>query len=85
MQKIIYDYIMKSGPIKVENGKLVDKHLGYHPRLGHTSKSTLYDILGYVDKDAEKLYASWLIKNDQAAMRDNIQNIDIYDGLYDIQ
>jgi hypothetical protein len=94
MQKIIYDYITNSGPIEVDKtGKLVDRHsglnpsnYGYHPRLGHTSKSTLYDILGYVDKDTEKWYASW--KRDResgkVAVRDNIQNIDIYNGLYDL-
>jgi hypothetical protein len=63
---------------------LVDQRKGYQPRLGHVSKSTLYDTLGYVDKEAEKWYASWKIENNTAKMRNNIQNIDIYDGLYDI-
>jgi hypothetical protein len=91
MQKIIYDYMLNSGPIEVKDGKLVDRHsgqnpknYGYHNRLGHTSKSTLYDVLGYVDKEAEKWYASWTKENNKAKIRDNIQNVDIYDGLYNL-
>lgn len=91
MQKIIYDYITNSGPIEIDNEKLVDKHRGtnpkyhgYHTRLGHTSKSMLYDVLGYVDKDAEKWYASWTKSNGQPKVRDTIQNVDIYGGLYDL-
>jgi hypothetical protein len=37
---------------------LSDKRAGRHPKVGYVSKSTLYDVLGYVDKDAEKWYAS---------------------------
>ena len=105
MQKIIYDYIMCSGPIQAEDPgeqhsvknnnaitpkntkvKLVDKRRGLHPGLGHSSKSTVYDILGYVDRDAEKWYASWKIDNSngKAVMRDNIQSVDIYNGLFDL-
>jgi hypothetical protein len=89
MQKIVYDYITCSGPIetyKTSNGtvKLVDKRQGIHPRIGYTSKSTLYDILGYVDSDVEKWYASWTKDGDKAKMLDNIQNVDIYNGLFDI-
>jgi hypothetical protein len=64
---------------------LKDYHRGYHPTLGHASKSNTYDILGYVDKDTEKLYASWKIVNNKAGVSDSLQTIDIYDGLYDIQ
>lgn len=92
MRKIIYDYVMNSGPVSIDEfGKLRDRHsgrnpgqYGYHPRLGHTSKSTLYDVLGYVDKDAEKWYASWKSENGRAVVRDSIQNVDIYNGLFDI-
>lgn len=84
MQKIIYDYIINAGPIEVENEKLTDKRRGYHQTLGHRSKSTLYDVLGYIDKEAEKYYASWKIEEGKAATRDTIQNVDIYNGLYDI-
>lgn len=91
MQKIIYDYIINSGPICIEDDKLIDKHsgnnpkyYGYHEKLGHTSKSSLYDVLGYVDKDAEKWYASWIKHDNKAIIKDNIQNVDIYNGLYDL-
>ena len=94
MQKIIYDYIMNSGPIEVtKNGKLIDKHSGdnpinhgYHRRIGHVSKSGLYDILGYVDKNAEKWYANWGLDkvNNKPIVETSLQNVDIYNGLYDI-
>ena len=123
MQKIVYDYIMNSGPIELidvntdgtsvnedsttikiadtDNHKayfkfkntnkqkiLVDKRRGYHTRLGHSSQSSLYDILGYVDKEAEKWYAIWKSDGDRAIVKDSIQNTDIYKdkngkGLYD--
>lgn len=84
MQKILYDYMSNSGPVEVSNNKLIDKRTGYHATLGHTNKSTLFDVLGYVDKDAEKWYSSWKIENGKAKPKDNIFNIDIYEGLYDI-
>lgn len=84
MQNIVYDYMINSGPVSVVNGALVDKRQGTHPRLGHRSKSTLYDVLGYIDKDAEKWYASWVKENGAARIKESIQNVDIYNGLYDI-
>lgn len=84
MQNILYDYIIRSGPIVVKGGLLDDKRQGTHPRLGYTSKSTMYDILGYVDKDTEKLYSSWKKDGNKAVIKNNIQNVDIYNGLYDI-
>jgi hypothetical protein len=89
MQNILYDYIMKSGPVEVSDGILKDKRAGINPRLGHNTRSTLYDVLGYVDKDAEKWYASWKVETNkaqvkEARVKDTIQNVDIYDGLYDI-
>lgn len=86
MQKILYDYMMNSGPIVTDQPtkKLVDRREGRHPRLGYASKSSLYDILGYVDKDTEKLYASWKKSNDKAVVGESLQNVDIYNGLYNI-
>lgn len=85
MQKILYDYIMNSGPFELQNGEIIDKRNGYHGGLvGHTRKSTVYDILGYVDKDTEKWYASVKNKNDKVSLVNTIQNVDIYDGLYDV-
>ena len=63
---------------------LKDYHEGYHARLGHSSKSTLFDVLGYVDKDVEKLYASWKKGDNKAIVGTSLQSVDIYDGLYDI-
>lgn len=83
MQKILYDYTMSSGPLEIVNNKKVDRRLGYHPSLGHRSKSTLYDVLGYIDKDAEKWYAGTTEKN-KVIVRETIQHADIYNGLYDL-
>lgn len=91
MQNILYDYMINAGPIEVKNDTLKNRHsgnnpknYGTHPKLGYTMRSTQYDILGYVDKDTEKLYASWKKVNNQPKVSTNLQNIDIYDGLYDI-
>lgn len=84
MQNILYDSMINSGPIKVVNNKLKDERRGYNYPLGRTSKSMLFDILGYVDKDAEKWYASWERDKDKPKVKNIIQNVDIYDGLYDI-
>jgi hypothetical protein len=91
MQNILYDYMMNAGDIVVDQESvepikpLKDKRQGYHRKLGHTCKSTLYDVLGYVDKDAEKWYASWENKGGKAQIKDSIQNVDIYDGVFDIK
>ena len=63
---------------------LVDKRQGMYPKLGYNSKSMLFDVLGYVDKDVEKWYASWKKDGNNATVGTSLQNIDIYDGLYDI-
>ena len=104
MQKVIYDYILNTGPIDelkrvvIDNKEKfipVDKQRGLHPSLGHRNKSSVFDILGYVDKNAEKWYASWegvplKVKNEvvpgefTSAATETIQDVDIYNGLYDI-
>ena len=97
MQKIIYDYLMSAGPfeyredksdtnnkLKKSKNKIIDKRLGRHPRLGYVSKSTLYDVLGYIDKNAEKWYAHWEVENGVARPKESILTADIYDGLFDI-
>lgn len=87
MQNILYDYMINAGPIEVnkETGKLVDRRRGYHNRLGYTTKSTQFDILGYVDKDTEKIYSSWKNDQGQSKVKDSLQSVDIYDKLYDIK
>ncbi len=104
MQKIIYDYILNKGPFEKgyttdEQGEtkfvVLDKQRGLQPSLGHKRKSSLFDTLGYVDKDVEKWYASWEIVSlvlrgkiypdeQVCAATETLQNVDIYKGLYDI-
>ena len=88
MQNILYDYMMNSGPFEVQNEKLKNRHSGNNPKgygyHGHNPKSTQFDILGYVDKDTEKLYVSWKKVNNKATIGTSLQTVDIYDGLYDI-
>ena len=84
MQKILYDYIMNAGPIEIVDDRLVDKRAGYQSRLGHNYKSVVYDIIGYVDRDAEKWYASSKKGKDKKVIQETISSADIYDGLYDI-
>lgn len=88
IQKIAYDYMINSGPFEISNvgnsTKIVDKRRGYHPRAGYTSKSRVFDILGYIDKDIEHCYSSWTKEDNKAKVLDNIQNVDIYNGLFDI-
>lgn len=85
MQKIVYNYMINEGPFKIDTkGNLVDTKEGRHPKLGYTSKSYMYDILGYIDRDVEKCYASWKIENGRVKVQDTIQNVDIYNGLYNI-
>lgn len=109
MQKIIYDYMSKAGPVELVavctdknhraygteirpddfNGDfeyvLLDRRNGYHRRLGQNSRSMSFDVLGYVDRDAEKWYASYKHNKDNSVnMIDNIHSVDVYNGLYDI-
>jgi hypothetical protein len=55
---------------------------------GQKMRSDFYDILGYVDKDAEKLYASWTAetnektKKPQVVAKNTLENVDIYSNLY---
>ena len=86
IQKIAYDYMANAGPIRYdpEKNKLIDKRLGMHPNVGYNSKSALYDTLGYIDKDIEKYYVSWKSSNNAATVDNSIQNVDIYNELYDI-
>lgn len=92
MQKIAYNYMINEGPFEVStetdtkgNTKhtISDKKTGRHPKLGYNSKSTMYDILGFIDRDVERCYASWTIKDGKLTIYDTIQHVDIYNGLYD--
>lgn len=90
MQKLIYDYMINRGQpgLTVNDSKVTTfvKKPGQHPKFGHTSSSLLFDVLGFVDRDAETCYASWEILVDKEdkdavpalAVKDSIQSVDIY-------
>ena len=69
---------------------LLDKpnQAGNLKQIGQGKRSEFYDILGYVDKDAEKLYASWEVKTNektgkkQVVAKNTLENVDIYSNLY---
>ena len=59
-------------------------------QMGQKMRSDFYDVLGYADKDAEKLYASWKIETvekngstkQQITAKNTLENVDIYSKLY---
>jgi hypothetical protein len=57
---------------------------------GQKGRSDFYDILGYVDKDAEKLYASWKVEINEktnkprVTAKTTLENVDIYSNLYNV-
>jgi hypothetical protein len=59
-------------------------------QIGQKMRSEFYDILGYGDKDAEKLYASWTVETikrngkekQQVVAKNTLENVDIYKNLY---
>jgi hypothetical protein len=75
-------------PIKT-TGKIKDQRKGDLKQMGQKMRSDFYDVLGYGDKDAEKLYASWTtILNEktgvhQVVAKNTLENVDIYNNLYD--
>ena len=74
-------------PVKT-TGKVKDQRKGNLKQIGQKMRSEFYDILGYVDKDAEKLYASWTTKlnektgTHQVVAKNTLENVDIYSNLY---
>jgi hypothetical protein len=74
-------------PVKT-TGKVLDQRNGNLKQMGQKMRSDFYDILGYGDKDAEKLYASWTTKlNEKTGMhqviaKNTLENVDIYNNLY---
>lgn len=69
-------------------GRVKDQRDGNLKQIGQKMRSDFYDILGYGDKDAEKLYASWTTQlNEKTGMhqvtaKSTLENVDIYKGLY---
>lgn len=100
MQMILYDYLMNSGKFTVANEvnedtgqtvtKVKNQRTGNLKQIGQKMRSDFYDILGYGDKDAEKLYASWKVENiekngkikQQVVAKTTLENVDIYNNLY---
>lgn len=102
MQMILYDYLMNGGKFTVcekvdeKTGKTLykvkNKRTGNLRQRGQKPHSDFYDILGYVDKDAEKLYASWMVEEvekngktkQQVTAKTTLENVDIYSNLYNV-
>lgn len=72
--------------------EIINQRRGLHPAVGHNQRGTQFDILGYVDKDAERYYATWERTATETAnglfyvkpkIKETLLNIDIYEGLYD--
>lgn len=68
--------------------KVKNERKGNLKQIGQKARSEFYDVLGYVDKDAEKLYASWEITTNektgkkQVTAKTTLENVDIYNNLY---
>jgi hypothetical protein len=73
---------IKHNPAKMVAGNLKQR--------GQKMLSDFYDILGYVDKDAEKLYTSWKVEinektnKPQVVAENTLENVDIYSNLYNV-
>lgn len=72
--------------------EIENQRRGVHPAVGHTQRSAQFDVLGFVDKDAEKFYATWerqaTVGSDgltyiRPKIKETLSSIDIYNGLYD--
>ena len=68
--------------------EIENKRTGNLKQRGQGLQAEFYDILGYGDKDAEKLYASWKVetnektKKPQVTAKTTLENVDIYENLY---
>jgi hypothetical protein len=99
MQMILYDYLMNGGKFTVEyktdesgnkipTDKVENKRTGNLKQRGQKMRADFYDILGYGDRDAEKLYASWKVETNartnkkQVIAKNTLENVDIYSNLY---
>jgi hypothetical protein len=79
-------------PVCTVRNERLDKpnQVGNLKQIGQKKRSEFYDILGYADKDAEKLYASWMVETNektgkkQVVAKNTLENVDIYSNLYNI-
>ena len=68
--------------------KVTDCRDGNLRQRGQGLPADFYDVLGYVDKDAEKLYVSWTVETNkktnkkQVVAKTTLENVDIYSNLY---
>ncbi len=73
---------------KKPTGRVENKRTGNLKQTGQKMRSDFYDILGYGDKDAEKLYASWTVETNektnkkQVVAKTTLENVNIYGKLY---
>jgi hypothetical protein len=85
---IIWKTDENGNKIKMATDKVVNQRTGNLKQMGQKGRSDSYDILGYADKDAEKLYASWMVETNektgkkQVVAKNTLENVDIYDNLY---
>ena len=78
------EQMIRHNPKKMVAGNLKQR--------GQKMHSDFYDILGYADKDAEKLYASWIVEEvekngktkQQVTAKTTLENVDIYSNLYNV-
>lgn len=67
---------------------VINQRTGNLRQMGQGMRSEFYDVLGYADKDAEKLYASWTVETNkktgkkQVVAKTTLENVDIYSNLY---
>jgi hypothetical protein len=75
-------------PIKEATNRVINERTGNLQQAGQKMRSEFYDILGYGDKDAERLYASWRVETNEKTSRkqvvanNTLENVNIYDKLY---
>ena len=75
-------------PIKEAPNRVINERTGNLQQAGQKMRSEFYDILGYGDKDAERLYASWRVETNEKTSRkqvvanNTLENVNIYDKLY---
>ncbi len=82
------NFVLDEAKNKIATGKVENQRTGNLRQMGQRMRSDFYDVLGYADKDAEKLYASWVITTNektnkkQATAKTTLENVDIYSNLY---
>lgn len=82
------EFVRDEAGNKIATGRVKNTREGNLRQRGQGLQADFYDILGYGDKDAEKLYASWVVKANektkkkQVVAKNTLENVDIYGKLY---